>query len=182
MAFDAPLEADRVDDLGLFSAFIRAPVVGTLMWVLGGSKAMEEDEKEKAQMVMMDCEDDGSTMSRNPNNRHALNMEESNGKLKKTAPRLIGSDISEFGECAAEAESLSLHVERCSLQESRCLRNSRRMSWSDESGQDLCQYIEEVSSFYTSLERVVRRLFIFTCNHWQSRIKDTFSVFGRFTF
>ena len=140
MAFDSPLEADRIDDLGFVSAFIRAPVVGTLMWVLGGSKAMEEDEKDQ---MIMDSEDDCTSTSRNNNNRHSLNMEETNGKLKKTAPRLIGSDISEF---AAEAEALSL--EGCSLQEYSGLRKSRKMSWSDESGQDLCHYIEEVSLFY----------------------------------
>jgi hypothetical protein len=138
MAFDSPLEADRIDDLGFVSAFIRAPVIGTLMWVLGGSKAMEEDEKDQ---MMIDSENDGT--SRHHNHRHSLNMKETNGKLKKTAPRLIGSDISEF---AAEAEALSL--EGCSLQEYSDLRKSRKMSWSDESGQDLCQYIEEVSLFY----------------------------------
>ena len=35
MAFDRPLEADRVDDLGLLSAFVRAPVLGPIMWILG---------------------------------------------------------------------------------------------------------------------------------------------------
>jgi hypothetical protein len=138
MAFDSPLEADRIDDLGFVSAFIRAPVIGTLMWVLGGSKAMEEDEKDQ---MMIDSENDGT--SRHHNHRHSLNMKETNGKLKKTAPRLIGSDISEF---AAEAEALSL--EGCSLQEYSDLRKSRKMSWSDESGQDLCQYIGESTTPY----------------------------------
>jgi len=143
MAFDHPIEADRIDDLGLFSAFIRAPVVGTLMWVLGGSKAMEEEEKEK-ELMLIDGEDDGTSTSRST--RHVLNMEEVNGKLKKTAPRLIGSDISEFGECAAEAEALALQ-RSSSLRRSssKGLRKSRKMSWSDESGQNLCEYIEEVS-------------------------------------
>lgn len=149
MAFDQPLEADRIDDLGLFSAFIRAPVVGTIMWVLGGSEAIEEDEKEKEQM--MTDEDDCTSMSRSSNPRHALNMEEENGKLKKAAPRLIGSDLSEFGECAAEAEALSLQTSSSLKSSSHSLRKSRKMSWSDESGQKLCEYIEEVSSSYRIL-------------------------------
>jgi len=146
MAFDHPIEADRIDDLGLFSAFIRAPVVGTLMWVLGGSKAMEEEEKEK-ELMLIDGEDDGTSTSRST--RHVLNMEEVNGKLKKTAPRLIGSDISEFGECAAEAEALALQ-RSSSLRRSssKGLRKSRKMSWSDESGQNLCEYIEESTTPY----------------------------------
>ena len=155
MAFDRPLEADRVDDLGLFSAFIRAPVIGTLMWVLGGSKAMEEEKKQKEKLT----DDDGTTygisrtLTSHQTTRNPLNMKEMDGKMKKTAPRLIGSDLSDFGECAAEAESLSLS-KSSSLQESssKSLRKSRRMSWSDESGENLCEYIEEVS-FTIAMEK-----------------------------
>lgn len=149
MAFDQTIEADRVDDLGLFSAFVRAPVVGTLMWIVGGSRAVEEEEKHKEQKLA-DGEDDRTSTSRSQQQapRHELNMEEVNGRLKKTAPRLIGSDISEFGECAAEMESLSLQKSSLRKSSSKSLRKSRKMSWSDESGQSLCEYIEEVSYFY----------------------------------
>mmetsp|Transcript_3464 Transcript_3464/g.8794 ORF Transcript_3464/g.8794 Transcript_3464/m.8794 type:complete len:670 (+) Transcript_3464:137-2146(+) len=46
MAFDRPIEADRVDDLGLLASLIRAPVVG-IMWLLGGDHAGEADEEEQ---------------------------------------------------------------------------------------------------------------------------------------
>ena len=47
MAFDRPIEADRVDDLGLFSTFIRAPVVGTILWLLGADDAKQAEEAAK---------------------------------------------------------------------------------------------------------------------------------------
>eukprot|EP00956_Cyclotella_meneghiniana_P011592 scaffold16279_cov68-Cyclotella_meneghiniana.AAC.2 len=49
MAFERPIEADRVEDLGLFSSFIRAPVVGTIMWFLGGADAQRAEEEESKQ-------------------------------------------------------------------------------------------------------------------------------------
>ena len=146
MAFDRPLEADRVDDLSLFSAFIRAPVVGTLMWILGGSKAMDEEQKLKEMLNAADGEDAGASWAddsrSSQSNRYALNVEQTNGRLKKTAPRLIGSDISDFGECAVQAEALSRNSSDSTR---KGLRDSRKMSWSDESGQSLVEYIDAVS-------------------------------------
>eukprot|EP00581_Thalassiosira_minuscula_P008574 CAMPEP_0183706006 /NCGR_PEP_ID=MMETSP0737-20130205/2933_1 /TAXON_ID=385413 /ORGANISM="Thalassiosira miniscula, Strain CCMP1093" /LENGTH=677 /DNA_ID=CAMNT_0025933287 /DNA_START=56 /DNA_END=2089 /DNA_ORIENTATION=+ len=46
MAFDRPIEADRVDDLGLFGSLIRAPVVG-IMWLLGGEHSHDKTESEE---------------------------------------------------------------------------------------------------------------------------------------
>lgn len=174
MAFDQPIEADRIDDLGLFSAFVRAPVIGTLMWVLGGSKAMEEEEKQKE---LIDSEENDGTCTSRPQQgdpRHELNMEEVNGRLKKTAPRLIGSDISEFGECAAEADS-TLSLQRSSSlrkTSSKGLRKTRKQSWSDESGQKLCEYIEEVSLFSIFHSEIT--LFIYGIG---TGSKDTFLFF-----
>ncbi|KAL7483738.1 hypothetical protein ACHAW6_009384 [Cyclotella cf. meneghiniana] len=47
MAFDRPIEADRVEDLGLFASFLRAPVVGTILWLLGGEEAKKAEEEER---------------------------------------------------------------------------------------------------------------------------------------
>ena len=55
MAFDRPMEADSVDDMGLLSSIIRAPVLG-IMWMLGGggddSKAESEDCEEEENHVL----------------------------------------------------------------------------------------------------------------------------------
>lgn len=47
MAFDQPIEADKPDDLGFISSFIRAPVVGTIMWLFGGKEAMKQEKEEE---------------------------------------------------------------------------------------------------------------------------------------
>ena len=47
MAFERPIEADRVEDLGLFSSFIRAPIVGTILWFLGGEDAKKAEEEDR---------------------------------------------------------------------------------------------------------------------------------------
>ena len=54
MAFDRPIEADSVDNLGLLSSLIRAPVLG-IMWLLGGDHA-KEDEHLKQENESMEQE------------------------------------------------------------------------------------------------------------------------------
>ena len=55
MAFDRPIEADRVDDLGLISSLIRAPVMG-IMWLLGGQHAEKDDGPTSTEKVpSLDC-------------------------------------------------------------------------------------------------------------------------------
>ena len=47
MAFEQRIEADQVEDLSLFSSFLRAPVVGTILWLLGGEDAKKAEEEER---------------------------------------------------------------------------------------------------------------------------------------
>ena len=55
MAFDRPIEADRVDDLGLISSLIRAPVMG-IMWLLGGQHTEKDDGSTPTEKVpSLDC-------------------------------------------------------------------------------------------------------------------------------
>ena len=61
MAFDHPLEADRVDDLNFFSTVIRAPVVGALFWFLGGAEAKQRNEEEKRRFHAQLLDDGGSS-------------------------------------------------------------------------------------------------------------------------
>ena len=51
MAFDRPIEADRVEDLGLFASFLRAPVVGTILWLLGGEEAKKAEDEAHAKFL-----------------------------------------------------------------------------------------------------------------------------------
>lgn len=144
MAFDMPIDADRVDDLGLFSFFLRAPIVGTLMWILGGNEAKKQQEEEKTRPK----DDEDSLKNARPPPAQLQKMIESNqqkkrGIMKKT-PRLVGSDISDFGDCAIQlnAAEMEHHFAFSTSQDDYDLKKSnKRMSWSDESGQDLVQYI-----------------------------------------
>ena len=62
MAFDRPIEADSVDNLGLLSSLFRAPVLG-IMWLLGGEHAKEDEhlkqENESMEQELSDASDNG---------------------------------------------------------------------------------------------------------------------------
>ena len=127
MAFEVPLEADRVGDLNFFNIVLRAPVIGTIFWILGGNRAKEESEEEDHLRQELEAASDSEqTMKRSFSKRSAL---------KKTAPSLVGSEISDIRE---SMDGLSLGSE------SKGLGNRKRLSWSDESGQKLCEIIDEV--------------------------------------
>ncbi|KAL3815912.1 hypothetical protein ACHAXA_005760 [Cyclostephanos tholiformis] len=62
MAFDRPIEADSVDNLGLLSSLIRAPILG-IMWLLGGEHTKEDEklnqESESIEKELSDTEYNG---------------------------------------------------------------------------------------------------------------------------
>ena len=151
MAFDRPLEADKIDDLGLFSSFLRAPIVGPIMWMIGGSSAKRKEEEEKVltKKALLDSETD----------------RQCHDEYKKM-PESIASDISdgsdgsEFFPLDDEPNSsldvrsqTSLHthaynnssLRRSSRVDYTLYKKTRKMSWSDESGQDLVEICDEVS-------------------------------------
>lgn len=161
MAFDMPIEADRVDDLGLFSFFIRAPIVGTIMWILGGDEAKKQEEKEKQTNDEVVSQEHSVLAPAQLQKMIESNQQKRKGGLKK-APRLVGSDISDFGDCAIQlnAADMEHHFSRSALEDEYDLaKSNKKMSWSDESGQDLVQYIgDDVSvSFY---------FLVFSLKHW----------------
>ena len=45
MAFDMPLEADQPGETRFFLSFVTSPVVGTLMWILGGDSESKDDKE-----------------------------------------------------------------------------------------------------------------------------------------
>ncbi len=163
MAFDRPLEADKIDDLGLFSSFLRAPIVGPIMWMIGGSSAKRKEEEEQVltQKALLDSEAD----------------RQCNEEFKKM-PESIASDISdgsdgsEFYPLDDEPNSssdirsqTSLHTHgnnRSSLRRSSRMdyplyKKTRKMSWSDESGQDLVEICDEVSQHKFQISKRILR-------------------------
>lgn len=171
MAFDQPLEADRVDDLNLFSFLVRAPVVGTLMWMLGGDEAKKREEEEQLKKDLFAGVGSDSSSSqpavelyRKPLHQSSQLKRFENMKMgKKSAPLLLGSDISDFGECAIEEEARE--AKRLDKQRAFDFKKSRKMSWSDETGQDLVEYVEEVSWTFPVRRRNGR---FSTCRIWVS--------------
>jgi hypothetical protein len=155
MAFDRPLDADRVDGDGFISSFVRAPIVGPVMWVLGGllaknmagaeNKILEEhtfdENSAKNTCMKQDNEDlpidrDNTLNQMDPNRSN--DMPSAMTRHDKSMKSLhILPTISDF----------SLEEENDDPNPSQCARNKnrRKMSWADESGQSLDEYYQEVS-------------------------------------
>jgi hypothetical protein len=154
MAFDHPLEADKVDDLGLFSTFVRAPVVGFIMWALGGDEAKKREEEEQRKRQVKE-QLEGETAESAPSEEKSVpsmqlqQMIEHNRNKKmgkKMFPRMVGSDLSDFGDLATASDSTFCDTDdECDCGDGGGLRRTKKMSWSDESGKDLCEMINEVS-------------------------------------
>jgi hypothetical protein len=158
MAFEVPLEADRVDDLNFFSTVWRAPVIGAIFWILGGDKALRKEEEEEVEekedlhrFVVVDSSvDAGVDLGRQQRPVAADDsMKRSFSKrsaLKKNTPSLADSEVSALADVGESFEGLSL-----SSSPKPCHRK-KELSWSDESGKDLAEVIHEVSySVCTSL-------------------------------
>jgi len=146
MAFEVPLEADRVDDLNFFATLVRAPVIGTLQWILG-VRGKDEDDPEEVHMEALDeaTENQYSTANNHPTMKRSKRA----GGLKKAAPSLIGSEISDIGEVRESMDALCLEHEPSTRYYENVpgsFKTKKSLSWSDESGRDLV--VNKVRSFY----------------------------------
>jgi len=135
MAFNQPIEADRPSDLGLFSAFLRAPVIGPLMWILGGDMAKNLEKEEKLREEMGDCSNE-----RGNGYDHCILGA---SRDISSVPDRTSSDLSQTDEYdLIEEESLSNTIKYEGLSNCKKLR----ASWSDETGHDLVEYLDETTS------------------------------------
>ena len=177
MAFDRPLEADRVDNLGLLSAFVRAPIVGPIMWILGKQFAGDEEDlfEEKENTIFTNKYFKQSSLDQN--DEQPFPVLSSNNILDNVNDPSI--DIEEHrcnsndGILRDKSTNLSL-LENSSMNEEimslRRKKKYRKMSWSDESGQDLVEYCNMVSQaiFYFGmfLHRGYIVLYHSNCGGW----------------
>lgn len=122
MAFDHPVEADRVD-LSFASIMSRAPVIGSLMYLLGGHRAREEEEYEGAGWEMPRDSALGSLADNSQNSIKSA--------LKKGSPSLASTSAQSDVEGGDGDE-----------QDSSLRRSRKELSWSDESGHSLVEYME----------------------------------------
>lgn len=145
MAFDRPIEADRVDDGNLISSFVRAPITGPIMWVLG-SLLSENKENNTSLSTIAEGKDNASEYGSTHSSIDSLNDLEAKNALQdnsNTSSNLLRRNNSNF-ETLSRIRSVSSTLGE---EEGMLLKKkNRKMSWSDESGQDLVQYYDEVSS------------------------------------
>lgn len=133
MAFDRPLEADRIDDFNLFSAFVRAPL-WILGGVLGGNRSINDDEQSKIRRLD-DEEIENSPPGSGGNSPHRKRIV---SDYDLASMDLGDISVIERNVCYDEMSMFDRH---CSLG----LKRTKNLSWSDESGKNLVEYHDEVS-------------------------------------
>lgn len=158
MAFDRPLEADQVDDLNLFSMLLRAPILGTLIWILGGDASRKEEEEARRRpdiQSFSECKTHSSDASLTPSLRSSQSRPRKSA-LKKKSSSKVGSDLSNLcdhdgnaNDCALQYEDLQItrsssSSTSCSAKDSLQKVRKKELSWSDESGHELAKYDNEV--------------------------------------
>ena len=143
MAFEVPLEADRVDNLDFFSAILRAPVIGTLQWLLGDrGKDADAPEEPTTRPEALDDDKNTGPMDHNHTTTTMKRMKRA-GALKKSAPSLIGSEISDIGEIRDSMDTLCLEhgdfYSGARYGSGSTFKSKKSLSWSDESGKELVE-------------------------------------------
>jgi hypothetical protein len=140
MAFDRPIEADRIGDFNLFSAFVRAP-----LWILGGVLGSSSNEDDCAKKGSDIC---SLSSQQTPGIGGSSRVRViSNDALPFHSSRAINSEepvdqLHRFGECSVEWHSSA------DDSASRGLKRGKNLSWSDESGRSLVEFNDEVSESY----------------------------------
>ena len=150
MAFDHPVEADRVE-LSFGSIMARAPVIGSLMYLLGGHHAREEEEYETSARKEI-LESMNKTERQNILDRSSQKTIKS--ALKKSSPSLAPTDNDSDNESFQSAMGSSDRHSAIFGSESSFQRKKKELSWSDESGQNLVEYMDActVSPYFVPMQ------------------------------
>ncbi len=137
MAFDRHIEADNIED-GFITSIVRAPVVG-LAWVLGG--LLHDEDKENKDALKAHLEDEQSEQHPGPMNPIQEGSEFNVASKRSNSGLGIGNssdDSISFASCKSGSSDRLTGDETPNSQTSYLQRKkTRKMSWSDESGQDL---------------------------------------------
>eukprot|EP00591_Stephanopyxis_turris_P015456 CAMPEP_0195538502 /NCGR_PEP_ID=MMETSP0794_2-20130614/49562_1 /TAXON_ID=515487 /ORGANISM="Stephanopyxis turris, Strain CCMP 815" /LENGTH=169 /DNA_ID=CAMNT_0040672487 /DNA_START=283 /DNA_END=792 /DNA_ORIENTATION=- len=130
MAFDLPIEADRPEGGSIISSLVRAPVIG-FMWIFGGGAAQELEEADR-------CVRDDEDICSN-----AL-QDGDISSCKDNYPSVFESDVSEDGDSSSSVDTEKQNEENRETSSRLGNRRKGSISWSDESGQSLVEYQDEV--------------------------------------
>ena len=133
MAFDRPLEADRIDDFNLFSAFVRAPL-WILGGVLGGNRSINEDDQSKIRRLDdEEIENSPPGSVENSPYRKRIVSDYDLASMDHSEPHVIAGHV-----CCNEPSMFDRLTPPG-------LKRTKNLSWSDESGKNLVEYNDEVS-------------------------------------
>lgn len=148
MAFNRPLEADRVDDLGFLSSFVRSPLVGPIMWVLGNHLSRDVNEQTLKRSTVQSSLEQTSKENWVPNSSDGIRSNSLLASCRKSQESGLNTltDIpNDHGNTTTK------DVSTCDItkntKEIGPQRAWRKTSWSDESGQNLVEYFDPNVSF-----------------------------------
>lgn len=148
MAFDRPLEADRVDDLGLLSSFVRSPLVGPIMWVLGNHLSRGENKENLKRSIEKSCLEQTTKENLVPNSSDGIRRNSllvSSRKSQESGLNTLTNIPNNHGNDVTKDVS-TCHITK-TTKEVAPPRPLRKTSWSDESGQNLVEYFDPNVSF-----------------------------------
>jgi len=140
MAFEQQLEADRIDDFNLFSAFVRVPLL-ILEGVLGQQEKDETNERleDNCERSTLPPSSESKPQNENAPARTISNEDLSNSPTTQRTP-LSRLETKSNQSLTRRSSHTSLN----NLIGSPNGRKSRRKaSWSDESGHNLVEYLDE---------------------------------------
>jgi len=154
MAFDHPLQADSVEELGFLSSFVQAPILGPLVWILGGT--IEKNNSRNDSISIIDAKENKSDQTSSTligsvetyASGHYHNMtDKADADYSYGGDEICSTDADSSDESHSDDSTKLDHDSAEKLNEShRALKNKTKMSWSDESGQSLVEYYDELQS------------------------------------
>lgn len=155
MAFDQHIEADRIDDFNLFSAFVRVPLL-ILENVLGEKKSNEKDlllesSCSSSKDHVVDCTGEENSSSSSSSGYHSQKKILSYTEMSNARQMEMTNSNSVLSNRTNNSSNLSSRQSHGSLSEMSSssqlpgLKRTTKMSWSDESGLSLVEYSDEVS-------------------------------------
>lgn len=135
MAFNRPIDADRVDDLGLLSSILRVPIIGPIFWVIGKITRQQHDD-----------ELDSAVCRTVPRESFATTIDESHSSLNSPSSESLPCMIEQIGILSDDPQRNMgpINLDKIKHDRPPPLKKTRKTSWSDESGHMLAKYCEEV--------------------------------------
>jgi hypothetical protein len=146
MAFNHHLESDSVGEIGFFN-FVRAPI-GLVLWALGGNH--DEDVCRRKDEIEQETEDQRQSID----NLRRFSDNISGSRFHKGSPSMVRSEVSDMSTYQHEYLQERMAAVHLNLQQaSSCSVLKKKLSWSDENGENLAF---EVSCYdHRSLIRMV---------------------------